>query len=225
MGRDSPSGARCYCRMSSPNCHCTRRPHTRAACTRQTPRDALFPLDFVPPRLPTSKPMTQRARLVLALSIGLLLGLSLSVTDRVLADRASSDPTQLGRLMGSTSLPWKDARLLAEVMQRVRDDYVDPVSDHQLLQNAIRGMVEALDDHSTFLSPDEFDDMKVSTTGAYAGIGVEVVAGKDGVSVVHRMVGSPAERAGIKDGDVIVQIDGTAVDPSNLDTAIARMRG
>jgi carboxyl-terminal processing protease len=169
--------------------------------------------------------MTQRARLVLALSIGLLLGLSLSVTVRVLADRASSDPTQLGRLMGSTSLPWKDARLLAEVMQRVRDDYVDPVSDHQLLQNAIRGMVEALDDHSTFLSPDEFDDMKVSTTGAYAGIGVEVVPGKGGVEVVHRMEGSPAQRAGIESGDVIISIDGLAVDASDLDGAIARMRG
>jgi carboxyl-terminal processing protease len=122
-------------------------------------------------------------------------------------------------------LPWKEARLLAEVMQRVRENYVDPVDDHQLIQNAIRGMVEALDDHSTFLSPDEFEDMKVSTSGTYAGIGVEVVPGKGGVSVVKRMAGSPAERAGIQTGDVIVKIDGIAVDPQDLDAAIARMRG
>jgi carboxyl-terminal processing protease len=169
--------------------------------------------------------MSQRARLILALSIGLLLGLSLSVTDRVLADRGSSEPTQLVRMMGGTTLPWKDARLLAEVMQRVKDDYVDTVSDHQLFQNAVRGMVEALDDHSTFLSPDEFEDMKVSTSGAYAGIGVEVVPGKEGVEVVHRMDGSPAQRAGIETGDIIISIDGVAVDPSDLDGAIARMRG
>jgi carboxyl-terminal processing protease len=170
--------------------------------------------------------MSQRARLVLALSIGLLLGLSLSVTERVLADRGSSEPTQLIRMTtGGTTLPWKDARLLAEVMQRVKDDYVDTVSDHQLFQNAIRGMVEGLDDHSTFLSPDEFEDMKVSTSGAYAGIGVEVVPGKEGVEVVHRMDGSPAQRAGIEAGDIIISIDGIAVDPSDLDAAIARMRG
>ena len=93
------------------------------------------------------------------------------------------------------------------------------------MQNAIRGMVEALDDHSTFLTPDEFDDMKVSTSGTYAGIGVEVVPGKGGVSVVGRMAGSPAERAGIRTGDVIVRIDDVAVDPADLDAAIARMRG
>jgi carboxyl-terminal processing protease len=67
--------------------------------------------------------------------------------------------------------------------------------------------------------------MKVSTSGTYAGIGVEVVPGKGGVSVVGRMAGSPAERAGIRTGDVIVRIDGVAVDPANLDAAIARMRG
>jgi len=161
----------------------------------------------------------------LALLIGLLLGLSLSVADRVLADRDPSSAAAAPRAAGTPALPWKDARLLAEVMQRVHENYVDPIDDHQLMQNAIRGMVEALDDHSTFLSPDEFEDMKVSTSGAYAGIGIEVVPGKEGVSVVHRVPGSPAERAGIQTGDVIVQIDGIDVDPANLDAAIARMRG
>jgi carboxyl-terminal processing protease len=170
--------------------------------------------------------MSQRARLILALSIGLLMGLSVSVTDRVLADRvASSQSLPDVRIMAGTTLPWKDARLLAEVLQRVKDNYVDVVNDHQLLENAIHGMVESLDDHSTFLNPDEFEDMKVSTSGAYAGIGVEVVPGKDGVEVVRRMDGSPAQHAGIETGDLIISIDGIAVDPSDLDGAIARMRG
>ncbi len=173
--------------------------------------------------------MAHRARLTLALLLGLLLGVSLSVADRVLAERdpdspapAHADSSQATR---TPALPWADARMLAEVIQRVRDNYVDPVDDHKLMQNAIRGMVEALDDHSTFLSPDEYDDMKVSTSGAYAGIGVEVAPGKDGVNVVRRMPNSPAERAGIETGDVIVKIDDVAVDPANLDAAIARMRG
>jgi carboxyl-terminal processing protease len=160
--------------------------------------------------------MSIRARLTLAMLLGLLLGVSLSVAHGVLAER---EPP------GSAALPWGDARLLAEVIQRVRDNYVDAVEDHKLMQNAIRGMVEALDDHSTFLSPDEFEDMKVSTSGAYAGIGVEVAPGKEGISVVRRMPNSPAERAGIETGDIIVKIDDIAVDPADLETAIARMRG
>src|ERR1017187_1118230 len=160
--------------------------------------------------------MSIRARLTLAMLLGLLLGVSLSVADGVLAEREPA---------GSAALPWGDARLLAEVIQRVRDNYVDAVEDHKLMQNAIRGMVEALDDHSTFLSPDEFEDMKVSTSGAYAGIGVEVAPGKEGVSVVRRMPNSPAERAGIETGDIIVRIDDIAVDPADIETAIARMRG
>jgi len=169
--------------------------------------------------------MSPRARLILALFVGLLLGLSLSVASRVVAERTPAETLAPAPSGGSAALPWKDARLLAEVLQRVRDNYVDPVDDHQLMQSAIRGMVEALDDHSTFLTPDEFEDMKVSTSGTYAGIGVEVVPGEDGVSVVGRMPGSPAERAGIQTGDVIVKIDGIAVDPADLDSAIARMRG
>jgi carboxyl-terminal processing protease len=169
--------------------------------------------------------MSPRPRLILALFIGLVLGLSLSVASQVAAERDPAYTSSAAPSGAGAALPWKDARLLAEVMQRVRDNYVDPVEDHQLMQNAIRGMVEALDDHSTFLTPEEFDDMKVSTSGTYAGIGVEVVPGKGGVSVVRRMAGSPAERAGIQTGDIIVKIDGIAVDPSDLDSAIARMRG
>jgi carboxyl-terminal processing protease len=118
-----------------------------------------------------------------------------------------------------------DARLFAEVMQRVREDYVTPVDSHKLMMAAIRGMVESLDTHSTFLTGDEFQDMQVTTSGAYAGIGVEVVPGKDGVKVVRRIPQSPAERAGIHAGDVIVKIDDLAVSPTDVDAAIERMRG
>jgi carboxyl-terminal processing protease len=169
--------------------------------------------------------MSTRARLTFTLILGLLLGVSLSAADRVLADRDPGAPFGAVRTPSGVALPWSDARLLAEVIQRVRDNYVDSVDDHRLLLSAIRGMVESLDDHSTFLTPDEFQDMKVSTSGAYAGIGVEVAPGKTGVSIVRRMPDSPAERAGIQSGDVIVRIDDIAVDPADIDAAISRMRG
>ena len=174
--------------------------------------------------------MAKHSRLMLAVALGVLIGLSLSVAGRVLAERtaaagAGAPAGPAARSGHVESLPWSDAQLLAEVLQRVRENYVDPVDDHVLMQNAIRGMVEGLDEHSSFLSPDEFDEMKVNTTGSYAGIGVEVAPGKDGVSIVRRMPGSPADRAGIMTGDVIVRIDDQAVDAANLEEAIARMRG
>ena len=126
---------------------------------------------------------------------------------------------------GSGALPQRDLQLFAEVLRRVRENYVGPVDEHKLMQAAIRGMVESLDTHSTFLSDDEFQDMEVTTSGAYAGIGVEVAAAKDGVSITRRMPGSPAERAGLRAGDTIVSIDGIAVDPAKVNNAIDRMRG
>src|SRR6185437_3739717 len=147
----------------------------------------------------------------------------------VAANPAASDPVaqlQVAALAnGDGALPLRDVQLFAQVLQRVRQDYVGNVDEHKLMQAAIRGMVESLDNHSTFLSDDEFEDMQVTTSGAYAGIGVEVAAAKDGVSITHRMPGSPAEHAGLRAGDTIVSIDGVAVDANNVNAAIDRMRG
>lgn len=167
--------------------------------------------------------MTMRTRPTSTLLVGLLLGVSLTVAGRVLAEHKA--PTDAAPAPATAALPLEDARLFAEVLQRVRENYVDATDDHKLMQAAIRGMVEALDSHSTLLSTDEFEDMQVSTSGAYAGIGVEVAPARNGVSVVRRMPNSPAERAGIRAGDVIVRIDGVTVSPTDVDGAIARMRG
>ncbi|MBV6417884.1 MAG: hypothetical protein CMLOHMNK_02660 [Steroidobacteraceae bacterium] len=162
--------------------------------------------------------MHVRSRTILALATGAVLGFSASMTGNVLADlRGAPVPAD-------SVLPWEDARLLAEVLERVKRDYVDGVDDHTLMDNAIRGMVGALDPHSSFLDADEYEEIRASTTGSYPGVGIEVTAGSSGIQVLRPIEGSPAFRAGIRAGDLIVAIDGEKIG-TDVDHAIERMRG
>ena len=156
-------------------------------------------------------------RTFVILLAGVAIGVSLSLSRGVLADR---DPPQ-----GPQTLPWEDARLLAEVLERVKQDYVDKVDDHELMESAIRGMVSALDPHSAFLDSDEYDEIRISTTGNYSGVGIEVTMEDEGVKVVAPIDGTSAAKAGIRPGDMIVAIDGVPIDTSGLNDAINRMRG
>ncbi|MGE0583375.1 MAG: S41 family peptidase [Steroidobacteraceae bacterium] len=161
--------------------------------------------------------MQVRSRTMLALATGAVLGISASMTGSVLADLRSGESTD-------TALPWEDARLLAEVLERVKRDYVDGVDDHALMDNAIRGMVSGLDPHSAFLDADEYEEIRASTTGSYPGVGIEIAAEADGIKVLRPIEGSPAFRAGVLSGDLIVAIDGEKVG-ADVDHAIERMRG
>ncbi len=111
------------------------------------------------------------------------------------------------------------------VLERVKHDYVNPVDDHQLLQAAIRGMVSSLDPYSAYLEGDEYDELKISSSGRYSGVGIELSIEDDQVVVIAPFDGSPAAQAGIRSGDVIVTIDGVSVDTNSLSDTIGRMRG
>lgn len=152
---------------------------------------------------------------LLALLTGAALGFALAVSGGVLAQR---EPP-------AAALPWQDARLLAEVMDRIRTEYVESVGEHELMQNAVRGMVSGLDAHSTFLDEVEVEDLRISTEGNYSGIGIEVSYESGAIVVVAPIEGSPADRAGLRTGDVIVSIDGRKVDRRSLADAVGRMRG
>lgn len=120
---------------------------------------------------------------------------------------------------------WEDARLLAEIMQRVRDNYVQPVDSKTLMQRAAGGMVMGLDEYSTLLDPGAYQDLKVATSGTYAGIGIEIEARGEHIAIVRVIPGSPAAKAGLHDGDLLQDIDGVAISSRNLDAATEAMRG
>ena len=160
--------------------------------------------------------MSLKVRAVLVVVIGLVLGLSLSVGGGLIGNDKAPDKEELA---------WEQARLFAEVLERVKRDYVEPIEDAELLESAIRGMVSDLDAHSQYLDASEYRDIRISTTGSYTGIGIEVDEVGGNILVITPIAGSPAARSGIRSGDQIVAVDGIALEPGNLHDTIRRLRG
>jgi carboxyl-terminal processing protease len=159
--------------------------------------------------------MSTLARSLLILLIGTTLGVALTIGSGVLAERDTR----------ATELPWEEARLLAEVLERVKQEYVDPTTDQALMESAVRGMVTNLDPHSQFLDSNEYEEIRISTTGNYSGVGLEVNMRDGNVTVVAPIEGTPAERAGLQPGDIIISIDGIFVNKENVDDTVSLMRG
>ncbi|HLS81682.1 MAG TPA: S41 family peptidase [Steroidobacter sp.] len=168
--------------------------------------------------------ITRPLRYVWILSIGVIAGFSLSLGRTVQAER-EAPPQAAATTSEAPATPWRDARLFAEVLEHVRREYVEGVSDQQLIQAAIRGMIADLDPHSAYLAPAEFDEIRISSTGEYSGVGIEVALQDGVVKVVTPIEDTPAERAGVLAGDTILAIDDVAVDVQDLDDTIERMRG
>jgi len=159
--------------------------------------------------------MTAKLRNLLLMAAGILFGMAISVGSGVFAQRDVPPET----------LPWDDARLLAEVLERVRQEYVEPVEDAELIESAVRGMVTDLDPHSQFLDRDEYEEVRISTSGNYSGVGLEVHMEEGAVQVVAAIEGTPAELAGLRSGDIIVGIDDLIVDETNYDETVHHLRG
>src|SRR5689334_1816455 len=149
-------------------------------------------------------------RFVLILCIGIVMGFGLSVGRPVQAQREREiEPP--AKATKQQSVPWQDARLLAEVLEHVRREYVEKISDQELIEAAIRGMIADLDPHSAFLDPQEFDEIRISTTGEYSGVGIEVALENGVVKVMNPIDGTPAHKAGVLPGDTILAVDDVPV--------------
>ncbi len=159
--------------------------------------------------------MRHTTRTLLVLVLGVTMGLSLSLGGSVFADRTES----------VTPLPLDELRAFAEVFGKIKSDYVEQVDDKKLLDSAISGMLSGLDPHSAFLDADAFKDLQAGTTGEFGGLGIEVGMEDGFVKVVAPIDDTPAARAGVQAGDLIIRLDDTPVKGMTLNDAVKLMRG
>lgn len=146
-----------------------------------------------------------------ALGLAAFLGFQLVERGQDLDERAGQSNDQV--------------ELFAEVVERIREEYVDPVDEATLIENAIRSVLADLDEHSRFLDESDYADILISASSHYSGVGLDVSVNDGKVTVVTPLEGAPAERAGILANDVVVSVDDVPVDPENTQDTISRMRG
>lgn len=162
--------------------------------------------------------MKSMTRNTLILGLGLLLGVMLAVGQGVLAEKKNSG-------YQAQSIPLEDIRSLSEVFGKVKQNYVEEVEDKELLENAIRGLLSGLDPHSAYLDKKAYTALREGTSGEFGGLGI-VVGMKDGfVNVISPIDDTPAEKAGVKSGDLIIRLDDQNVKGMTLEDAVNIMRG
>lgn len=162
--------------------------------------------------------MKLATRYILVLFLGMFVGAAIILDMGVLAER--DEPKE-----ALAPLPLNELRSFTEVFSRIKSDYVEPVEDKKLLEDAVQGMLAGLDPHSAYLDADSFKDMRVETEGQFGGLGIEVTMENGFVKVVSPIEDTPAARAGVKPGDLIIRLDDKAVKGLTLTEAVRFMRG
>lgn len=137
---------------------------------------------------------------------------------------APSSYSGLSANAASTSI-YRQLDLFGDVFEQVRSKYVDSVDDGELMEAAIEGMLSSLDPHSSYLNPNAFSDMEISTSGEFGGLGIEVTMESEMIKVVAPIDDTPASRAGIVSGDLISHVDGLSIIGMTMSDAIDKMRG
>lgn len=160
---------------------------------------------------------------LLILTLGFLLGALVSICGSVFAEREEVTPVEQD--VELNSLPFDELRTFTEVFGRIKRDYVETVSDKKLLEGAIRGMLSELDPHSAYLAGEQYQELKEGTTGQFGGLGIEVTMENGFVKVVAPIDDTPAQRAGMQTGDLIVKLDDKPVKGMTLVDAVKIMRG
>ncbi len=158
--------------------------------------------------------MSKQFKTALVLVFGIFLGISASLTGNVLANKEEAK-----------GLPLDQLRNFSDIFSRIKSDYVEDVEDEVLLEHAIRGMLSGLDPHSTYLSPDEYNELRIGTSGEFGGLGIQVGMEDGFVKVISPIDDTPAFKAGLESGDLIIRLDEKTVKGLTLNDAVKIMRG
>ncbi|MCC7079395.1 MAG: S41 family peptidase [Burkholderiales bacterium] len=157
--------------------------------------------------------MFSKWRQIGLVTVGILVGVMISINYSAVAQRSL------------TPLPVEEMRAFTDVFEAIKRNYVEPVEDKKLFAEAINGMLTGLDPHSAYLDQDAYRELQVGTQGEFGGLGIEVGMEDGFVKVVAPIDDTPAFRAGLKPGDLIIKLDDTAVKGMSLNDAVKRMRG
>lgn len=149
----------------------------------------------------------------------LILGLQLANGENEISTPDTAEASDVD------ALPLDELRTFTEVFAKIKNDYVEPVDDKELLENAIRGMLAGLDPHSSYLVQEAYKELQEGTSGEFGGLGIEVGQEDGFVKVISPIDDTPAQRAGIKAGDLIIRLDDVPVKGMSLNDAVKRMRG
>jgi len=160
--------------------------------------------------------MSNQYKTALVLVFGIFVGISVSLTSSVLAEKTDEE---------SVGLPLNELRNFSDIFARIKSDYVEDVDDKTLLEHAIRGMLTGLDPHSTYLNTDEYKELKIGTTGKFGGLGIQVGMEDGFVKVISPIDDTPAYRAGLESGDLIIRLNDKSVKGMTLNDAVKIMRG
>lgn len=159
--------------------------------------------------------MTIRSKPLTFLAVGAVMGVTLTMGQGVVGARDNS----------SDVLPLDQLRTFSDVFARIKRNYVEDVSDEELLEHAIRGMLSGLDPHSSYLNTEQFNELRIGTSGEFGGLGIEVGMEDGFVKVVSPIDDTPAARAGMETGDLIIRLDDKPVKGLSLNEAVKLMRG
>jgi carboxyl-terminal processing protease len=158
-------------------------------------------------------------RCTLKILISLCASAYISISSYVLAENSISSTNK------SISVPLKDIQRFSTVIMQIKRYYIEPVNDDTLFENAMKGMVSSLDPHSSYLDEDDLKDLQTATTGKFGGIGVEIIPESGYIKVISPLDDTPAYKAGIKAGDLIIRIDSKLIKEMTMREAINLIRG
>lgn len=164
---------------------------------------------------------------IFILSLGIMLGVFMGICGSVFADKDDEPAIAAPAPATATTeaIPYEDLRTFTEIFGRIKKDYVEPVSDKKLLEDAVKGMLSGLDPHSAYLDTEEYQELKEGTSGQFGGLGIEVTMENGFIKVVSPIDDTPAQKAGIKAGDLIIKLDDKPVKGMTLTEAVKHMRG